>query len=317
MVLKMKRFATLLLMVLLSVTLLLSGCTPAANPETTDPKASETPSFTGKYIVTADYVKENLKNENILLVDARGEETAKAGTIEGAMAMTWQLIANMAPKKGEPMWATIQEPEVLSQSLTNLGLTKDKEIILFAAGKNGWGDDGRIAWELISAGFENVKMVDGGYDALVVAGLPIARGGAAPTPAATPVIVESIDMTRVINTEELKANYSSYKILDTRAPKEYNGGAYYGEAKGGRLPKSINIDFVNLFNSENKLKSNEEISTMLNDAGFNKDDQIITYCTTGIRSAYFQLILEMCGFNNVKNYDESYNRWCVAEEVEN
>jgi len=312
----MKKFAILLLMVLLSATLLLSGCAPTTNQKTTEPKTSETPSFTGKYIVTADYVKNNLKNSNVLLVDARGEEAAKAGTVEGAMPMTWQLIANMVPKKGEPMWATIQEPKVLSQSLTNLGLTKDKEIILFAAGKNGWGDDGRIAWELISAGFKNVKMVNGGYDALVVAGLPIVRGGVAPTPAATPVVVESIDMTRVINTEELKANYSAYKILDVRAPKEYNGGVYYGEARGGRLPNSINIDFVNLFDSQNMLKSNEEITKMLNDAGFNKEDKIITYCTTGIRSAYFQLILEMCGFNNVKNYDESYNRWCVAEEVE-
>lgn len=52
------------------------------------------------------------------------------------------------------------------------------------------------------------------------------------------------------------------------------------------------------------------------DVGFSKDDQIVTYCTAGIRSGYMQLILEMCGFGNSKNYDESYYRWCAVEEVE-
>ena len=29
-----------------------------------------------------------------------------------------------------------------------------------------------------------------------------------------------------------------------------------------------------------------------------------------------QLILEMCGFENSINYDESYYRWCAVEDVE-
>lgn len=43
---------------------------------------------------------------------------------------------------------------------------------------------------------------------------------------------------------------------------------------------------------------------MFEDAGLSKEDHIITYCTGGIRSAYMQLVMEMCGFENSENYDD-------------
>ena len=42
----------------------------------------------------------------------------------------------------------------------------NKEIIIFSNAQDGWGDDGRILWTLLAAGYENVKMVNGGYEYL-------------------------------------------------------------------------------------------------------------------------------------------------------
>lgn len=173
---------------------------------------------------------------------------------------------------------------------------------------------GRILWELVAAGFPNVKMVDGGYDALVAAGAPIVKGAAAYTPAE--VTIEAIDETHLINTDALAADYANYKIVDVRADEEYEGQVLYGEAKGGHLPGAIHIRYTDLFNEDCTLKTNEEIIAMFEAAGLAKTDNIVTYCTAGIRSAYMQLILEMCGYENTWNYDESYYRWCACQEVE-
>ncbi len=271
--------------------------------------------FEGEYIVSAQYVLDNLANENVLLVDARGEDAAKAGTVEGAIAVIWQMFADVASGvAGDPMWGTILEPEALSAALSATGIAPEKEIILFAAAQNGWGDDGRILWELVAAGFPNVKMVDGGYDALVAAGAPIVKGAAPYTPAE--VTVEAIDMTHVINTDELVADYDSFKIIDVRGDDEYNGGTAYGEAKGGHLPGAIHLRYTDLFNADSTLKSNEEIVALAEAAGLAKGDKVVAYCTAGIRSAYMQLVLEMCGYENTWNYDESYYRWCAAQDVE-
>lgn len=306
-----KKLACLLIA---SLTVGLVGC--GASGETSKSKGGETEkkeAFSGKYVVDADYVKENL--DKIILVDARGEEAANKKTIKGAIPIMWQYLATCEDGvAGDPNWGCILDVERLSERLSEKGIAQDKEIVLFAAAQEGWGDDGRIAWELIAAGYENVKMVDGGYQALVDAGIETQKGGAKPEKA--DVKVEAIDETHLINTDELKANYDDYKVIDVRADEEWEGKTLYGEANGGHLPGAIHIRFTDLFNEDGTLKSNDDIVKMFEKEGISKDDQIVTYCTAGIRSAYMQLVLEMCGFENTKNYDESFYRWCAVEELE-
>lgn len=269
--------------------------------------------FEGKYVVSADYVKENL--DNIIVVDVRGEDEAKKGTVKGAIATTWQYLATCEDgSAGDANWGCILDTKRLSERLGELGLSKDKEIVLFSNAEKGWGEDGRIAWELIAAGYENVKIVNGGIKALKAADVEIVKGAA--TPEAVKVTVDAIDETHVINTDELKSIYDECMIVDVRDDKEYNGKTLYGEANGGHLPGAIHIRYTDLFDGDSTLKSKEEITKMFEDAGLSKDDHIVTYCTGGIRSAYMQLVLEMCGFENSENYDESFYRWCAIEELE-
>lgn len=308
----MKRKVTGLLIATLMLGLV--GC-GASGSETAkaDPSKDSKEAFSGEYVVDAAYVEENL--ESIVLVDARGDEAAGKGTIKGAIPLMWQYLATCEDgATGDANWGCILDTERLSERLSEKGLDPEKEIVLFAAAQDGWGDDGRIAWELIAAGYENVKMVDGGYQALADAGLETAKGGAEPE--AVDVKVDAIDETHIINTDELKENYDDYKIVDVRADEEYDGETLYGEENGGHLPGAIHIRYTDLFNSDGTIKSNDDIIKMFEDAGLTKDDQIVTYCTAGIRSAYMQLIFEMCGFENVKNYDESFYRWCAVEELE-
>lgn len=271
--------------------------------------------FSGDKIVDANYVKENIDSNDIVLVDARGEEAAAKGTVKGAVALAWQYLATCEDgKSGDENWGCILDTKRLSERLGEMGLAKDKEIILFAAAQDGWGDDGRIAWELLAAGYENVKMVDGGIAALEAAGVEMQKGGTKPV--AVDVKIDNIDETNIINTTELVADYADYKVIDVRADEEYNGETLYGEVKGGHLPSAIHIRYTDLFNEDSTLKSNADITAMIEAAGITKEDKIVTYCTAGIRSGYMQLILDMCGFKNVKNYDESYYRWCAVEDVE-
>lgn len=306
-----------ILVLILVLSMVITGCT--ANEQPKDPAPAETPNaervvFEGKYIVSADYVKSVADNDNVLLIDARGADAAKEGTVEGAIAVNWQLLALMEGKPGDDMWGTVLEPAALSEKLSSLGINKDKEIIVFGGAQNGWGDEGRIVWELNIAGFENIKMVDGGFAALSKAGLNVVKGASEPVSAN--VTVAELNNKHNISTKDLKDNYDSYKVIDVRADKEYEGQTLYGEANGGHLPKAIHIEFTNLFKEDGTLKSNDDITSIFTEAGISKDDKIVTYCTAGIRSAYVQLILEMNGFENSYNYDESFYRWSAINELE-
>jgi len=321
----MKRILSKFLVLMIVLSVFLTGCAkdskaPADTAKNTTPADTNTKNvdsksaFEGKYVVNADYVMENASKENVMLIDARGEEVAKEGTVEGAIALKWQMIANVEGKSGDKMWGTVLPADKLSEKLTSFGISMDKEIIIFGAAQNGWGDEGRILWELNVAGYENAKMVNGGYDALVKAGLTIAKGAAAPVPSEVKIV--ELNNEHNINTDALKAEYNNFKVVDVRADEEYEGQTLYGEAKGGHLPNAIQIKFTDLFSEDGTLKSNKDIETMFTENGIAKGDKVVTYCTAGIRSAYMQLILEMCGFENTYNYDESYYRWCAVNDVE-
>ena len=73
---------------------------------------------------------------------------------------------------------------------------------------------------------------------------------------------------------------------------------------------------MDLFEADGTLKDNETITAMFEEQGIEKDDKVVTYCTGGIRSAYVQLILEMCGYEYTYNYGQSFWRWAVVGEVE-
>lgn len=267
--------------------------------------------FTGEYIISAKDAVKKIGDKNTIFIDARGGDDK---TIEGAISLAWPALAISDIANNEPGWGIIPSREELAARLSSLGIDKDKDIILFSTTSQGWGEDGRILWELEAAGYDDVKMVDGGVNALIASGAKMESDPTTLAPAE--VDIDEIDRDHVINTDELTRDYAKYVVVDSREKNEYDGAVLYGETKGGHLPGAINIPFTSLFNSDGYLKSNDELKKLFKDAGLKEDQDIVTYCTGGIRSAYMQLVMDMCGYDNVKNYEGSYYSWSAVNDVE-
>lgn len=295
--------------------LLTAGCS-TGTAKSTSVAASEKTAFKGNAFVDAEYVKNNLKNDKVIFVDARGQKAVdKTGAVPGAVVMTWQEIADVADKKpGDTGWGHIPDKDVLAKKLGESGLDKNKEIVLYSNANAGWGEDGRIMWELKAAGYKNLKMVDGGIEAIKKAGVELTKEISKPAP--VNVTIDAIDYKNTIDTDTLTKDFAKYKIVDSREKDEYDGAVKYGEAKGGHIKGAVNIPYSSLYTSEGMLKSNSEIEEIFRNAGLNKDSDIVTYCTGGIRSAFMQLMLEELGYTKVRNYEGSYYNWAAVNEVE-
>ena len=155
----MRKITKWLCSVLLVAAIGLTGCGQKQKTESTAEKSNEN-HFVGEWIVEPEYAISKVGDENTLFVDGRGEKKAILGTVKGAIATVWQDWSITEGKQGDEKWGCIQEPEQLEETLGNLGITKDKEIILIGETLDGWGDDARLLWELRAAGYEDVKMVD-------------------------------------------------------------------------------------------------------------------------------------------------------------
>jgi thiosulfate/3-mercaptopyruvate sulfurtransferase len=44
-------------------------------------------------------------------------------------------------------------------------------------------------------------------------------------------------------------------------------------------------------------------------AGVTKDKHIITHCQTGVRGAHAMFTLKLLGYDQVRNYDASWQEW--------
>lgn len=270
--------------------------------------------FSGNLVISATEAKNRIAS-GAILVDTRSSREAAKGTAKGAINVTWQTLSNM-PGIGHAGHARSLSAAEISVKLSEYGLGLNDDIVLFSKdyASTGWGDDGRIAWQLIQCGYTNVHIVNGGLPEMVKAGIGTQASPSAPK--AKSVTVANVDTkSHDITTEELLVNFDQYKIIDVRANAEYDGAVLYNEIAGGHIKNAIHIRFTDLFRYDGTLKSNAELTKMFEAKGLKKTDKIVTYCTGGIRSAYMQLVLQMLGYENSYNYAESVYRWSNTQDA--
>lgn len=319
--LKMKQKKLLLaLIIAMGVTTTLSGCgkaeeKPATVETTVETKVADEVAFVdNSYIVDAAWLDANKDREDLLILDARGAEVYAKGHIPGSVPVMWQQFSIMEGGPGEsPEWGTILKPEELSKAFSAVGISKDKEIVVYAEAQNGWGEEGRIVWMLRRAGLENTKMLDGGFDTWKKSNYETSKDIETIVP--SEIAIDSVSGDTNIDTATLNSKLDKVTIIDVRAKSEFDGATKYGEVRGGHLPGAINIEFKEFLNSDGTLKKASEIQSILDEKGIKKDAEIVTYCTAGIRSAHMQIVLDMLGYENAKNYDDSFYAWAGNPEL--
>lgn len=280
----------------------------------TTPKAPDAGSVaqSNDYLVNVQWLNENLNTNNLLLLDARGPESFEQGHIPGAIPVKWQQFAKMDGAPGDTDWGTVLNAPELSAKLSELGIDQNKTIIVYAD-PNGWGEDGRIVWMLRMAGLTNSKMLSGGWPAWNDAKFEVSKD--ATTPVASNFQVASLDLDSLATTDWLSTNLDNVVILDTRNAKEFEGATDFGEKRGGHIPGAINIPFKDFFNNDGTIKTATEVEDIMKAKQIDKNSEIVTYCTAGIRSAHMTMILEMAGYQNVKNYDASIYEWAANDAL--
>lgn len=285
----------------------LAGCGSKSNvKENGDTTTKEEYTYKNNdYLVDINWLQDNLKNEDLILIDTRVEKDYNAGHIPGAINAVWQSFANMTGKSGDKGWGVLLDEKALSEKFSKLGIDKDKKVIVYA-NKDGWGEDGRLLWMFKRAGID-AKILNGGIDLWNSEKKEISKESV--TPKQSNYVVEKLSDNMNITTDQLKENLDKVKIVDSRAKDEFNGAIKFGEAKGGHLPKAISLPFTEVYNGDGTIKNKTELEKIFKDAGLSKDDEIVTYCTAGIRSAHLALMLDLAGYKNVKNYDASFYEW--------
>lgn len=244
---------------------------------------------------------------DLVIVDARGAKEYAEGHLPGAVNAPWQTLSDMSGKPGEPGWGEALPPEKLAAAIGRLGISNGSRVVVYSASPSGWGEDGRVAWTLRLAGLQDVSILDGGIEAWRQSGGEITTRITKPEPA--DFILHSLDESLTADKQAVKAAIGSARIVDSRMPEEYAGAQKYGEARGGHLPGAVNIPWTQVFGENGRIRDAAELVRHMREAGISPGDDIIAYCTAGIRSAHLVMALREAGFSRARNYDASFHEW--------
>lgn len=250
--------------------------------------------------------------DRVAVVDARPEKAFQEGHIPGAVSAPWQKFAAMQGKPGDPGWGVLLPKEELAARIGSLGIDGRKPVVVYAE-PPGWGEDGRFAWMARMAGLREVKILDGGFGSWKKAGGAVDKQS--PSPAGAAFAIALLDEGLTATTAWIRSGAGRVKIVDSRSRKEFDGATDFKEARGGHLPGAVLIAFEEMFNPDHSMKSAAELAQMFQAAGLRPADEIVTYCTAGIRSAHMALVMRMVGFPKARNYDASFYEWAAMTEL--
>ena len=237
----------------------------------------------------------------LLLLDLRPPEAYTAGHVPGAIHLDlWgvSLIdTDPAPLKAF-MW-------MIEHVLALHGVDAATPIVVYD--EQTGVRAARAFWFLEYFGHRAVRVLDGGFNAWVRAGLPVTTDAPAPPKSGWTGTREDTalatwrDVRRALGRRDVV-------ILDTRTDGEYFGTTIRA-ARGGAIPGAVHIEWTRNLTPEGDFKPASELTKMYRDAGVTPDREVITYCQGGYRAAHSYVALRLLGFPKVRNYIGSWKEW--------
>lgn len=214
----------------------------------------------------------------------------------------------------------IRSAKQLGEFLKNNGITKDTKVVLY--GKNGSDSSvTRVAFAMLYAGVEDVKVIDGGMTAWNKLGLPTetkvnetVAGGAdytfGTTIPAHPEYILSIDEAK----DKLQ-NDANFRLVSVRSEKEFRGEEtgysyikYAGEPLGAVW--GHNTDDGSYIEN-GKVVGLDKVKSILAESDSSLDNELSFYCGTGWRATIPFLICYQNGVKNISVFDGGWWAWQV------
>jgi thiosulfate/3-mercaptopyruvate sulfurtransferase len=187
--------------------------------------------------------------------------------------------------------------EALQDILREWGANQDTEIVTYgrslALAARGW-------WILKWAGLSNVRVLDGGLNAWVNAGGPVAQGD---TPIRRVPRTDNCELSGSnmpsIEVKEVERLSDATMIIDARDEASYLAGC---------IPQAVNLPAIEQWTPKGKFRTKTEISELYSTVDLTHDSDVVVYCGGGVLSALEILTLSSLGIS-ARLFVGSWSEW--------
>lgn len=259
-------------------------------------------------LVTAQWVEDNLDTDGVVLIEVDEDTTAyDKGHIRGAIKLDWTTDLQDQVRRD------FVNKEQFEALLSGRGVSNDDTVVLYG-GNNNWFA-AYAYWYFKLYGHQDVKLLDGGRKKWELDSRELTDE--LPTRATTSYTAQEQDPSIRAFRDEVVAAIGTQNLVDVRSPDEYAGRllapAHLPQEqaqRAGHIPTSVNVPWSKNANDDGTFKSDEELTALYDEVGFDTDKDTIALCRIGERSSLTWFVLtELLGRKNVKNYDGSWTEY--------
>jgi thiosulfate/3-mercaptopyruvate sulfurtransferase len=247
-------------------------------------------------LVSGDWLAAHQDDPDLVILEVSEDSEYRNGHIRRARPV------DIMPFHGHG----VAMPEVshLASGLEALGISNSSRIVLYGdylSTSMLW-----VALDYVGLG-DRTSVLDGGKRAWAEAGKPLSSE----TPsylAGKFVPRERSDLLIDAALITLRLNDPRLALIDARSPEEFAGSSGGETDSPGHIPGAVNLDWVVTIDSTGRLKPEDELRSLFTRAGYTPGDQLVVYCTVGMRASHLYFVARHLGFAP-QLYLGSMNDW--------
>jgi thiosulfate/3-mercaptopyruvate sulfurtransferase len=273
--------------------------------------AAPAPQQSSPVLVTTEWLAANLNDAKLVLFHIGTEPVYKAGHIPGAQFIN-PFSDLSAPSQPGGLNLELPSPERIDSVLEARGVSNDSRIVLYSS--DGWfTPTSRAFFTLEWAGLAGrVMILDGGLEAWKAENRPVTAD--IPTPGRGS-FTPRVNGELVVDAAWIKTHLKDAKVavIDARNIQFYNG-AETRQDRVGRIPGAGNAPFNTVMSESGKFKNPAELKAILEAAGAQAGDTVVTYCHIGQQATLVWFAARLLGYP-VKLYDGSFQDWSARRDM--
>tara|TARA_Y100000590_G_scaffold469096_1_gene654850 strand:+ start:604 stop:1446 length:843 start_codon:yes stop_codon:yes gene_type:complete len=273
-----------------------------------------------KKLIETDWLKKNLKNKEIKVIDATWHmpsselnafEIFKEKHIPGSIYIDLEEISD--PNSELPHM--MPNEDFFSKKISSLGIENSNHLVIYDM--YGMFSAARIWFMFKAFGHEKISILNGGFPAWINSNGEISNQ------------IEKIKETKykatlnkslVVDYQYVLENISKKKhqIIDARSPGRFLGidQEPRPDMKSGHIPNSKNLFFNDLIDQNSKkIIEKNKIEDLLKSSDIDKEKDIICTCGSGVTACILKFAIELVSENkNIKIYDGSWSEWGTIKD---
>ncbi len=251
-------------------------------------------------VATEGQSVESLMSGQPVILDVRPAFEFNLAHVPGAINVRWEDFSQTQPSSRGLLQSDLFS---VARRLSLIGIDPQSKILVLGKGRQGQGEEGRVAWTLKVLGVESVHTL-----------LHTVYRERNPVSEAPPVQNKSYWKPQV--NEDLRIDFSTFKkqmaqkntnvvVFDVRSPPEFS-------LRNLSQMKNVHAKVLNIFWQDfftDKALPRRDIVSVLEQQGLKKESSIVVISNHGVRSGAVVYALQVLGFKNVRNFAGGYEQW--------